>query len=86
MYFSSSFSFKSTLVANINHICKYKPLCIHLCNYKTCLPNVTKTIASINITITINFFKVTFSHTHKLPTKTTFHVNTLKKLPNVHPT
>jgi hypothetical protein len=41
MYFSSSFSFKLTLVANISCICNYKPFCGCLCDYKSFLPSAT---------------------------------------------
>ncbi len=42
VYFSFSFSSKLTLVTSINCICNYKPLCNHLCDYKSFLPNAMK--------------------------------------------
>jgi len=39
MYFSSSFSSKSTLIANISHIYNCNPFCSCLWDYKSFLPS-----------------------------------------------
>jgi len=51
IYWSSSFLFKSTLVASISCICSYKPLSSALWDYESFLPSAQWTITSIVIKI-----------------------------------